>query len=120
MDNAERKIVEAMDLAAAMSTQLAARAQLSPDGGAAASEAACRQTQAQFLLRVREAKDILTAESHRASNFRPLCRSTYGVQTDGSISDAKVNLVRDMLERLEATATAPMDKEALDTTESVI
>ena len=113
LDTAERKVVEAIELAATMSAQLAARAQVAPDGGAAASEAACRRTQEQFLQRVREAKDIMTVQSHRASSFRPLCRSTYGVQTDGSISDAKVNLVRDMLGRLEATASAAADDTAM-------
>ena len=71
LDKAERKVVEAIELAATMSAQLAARAQVAPDGGAAASEAACRRTQEQFLQRVREAKDIMTVQSHPRQQLPP-------------------------------------------------
>ena len=85
LDEAERKVAEALGLAADMSDQLAAHVQLAPDGARAETEAACRRTQQQFLQLVREIRAAMVEASAGARNFRPICRSMYSAQTDGSI-----------------------------------
>ena len=105
LDEAERKVAEALGLAADMSDQLAAHVQLAPDGARAETEAACRRTQQQFLQLVREIRAAMVEASAGARNFRPICRSMYGAQTDGSIGDAKMQMVRQMLSDIEATAS---------------
>ena len=105
LDEAERKVAEALGLAADMSDQLAAHVQLAPDGARAETEAACRRTQQQFLQLVREIRAAMVEASAGARNFRPTCRSMYGAQTDGSIGDAKMQMVRQMLRDIEATAS---------------
>jgi hypothetical protein len=100
LDSAEQNIVEALEVAAELAENLGARAQIG--GDAKANEAACEQATAKFLTLMQQVHGTMSAHTHKVSNYRPYCRSSYGAQTDASISGAKLELVRSLLREIKA------------------